>query len=45
MGDSAALRAKANEVEKEEKLRSAMEGFTWPEKTLPTRDEQVQPFV
>jgi len=45
MGDAAALRVKANEVEKEEKMRSAMEGFTWPEKTLPTRDEQVQPFV
>ena len=45
MGDAAALRVKANEVEKEEKMRSAMEGFTWPEKTLPTRDEELQPFV
>jgi hypothetical protein len=45
MSDAAALRAKANEMDKEEKLRIAMDAAPWPEKMLPTRDEQVQPFV
>jgi hypothetical protein len=45
MSDAAALRAKANDMEKEEQVRIAMDAVPWPVKMLPTRDEQVQPFV
>jgi len=45
MSDAAALRAKANDMEKEEQLRIAMDAAPWPVKMLPTRDDQVQPFV
>jgi hypothetical protein len=45
MSDADALRAKANVLEKEEKLRIAMDAAVWPEKTLPTRDEELQPFI
>ena len=45
MSDAAALRAKANDMQKEEQVRIAMDAAPWPVKMLPTRDDQVQPFV
>jgi hypothetical protein len=42
--DVAALRAKADEVERNLKLLVAMDSVEWPEKILPTRDDGIQAF-
>lgn len=42
--DVAALRAKADEVERNFKLSVAMDSVEWPEKLLPTRDDGIQTF-
>ena len=42
--DVAALRAKADEVERNFKLLVAMDSVEWPEKVPPTRDDSIQPF-
>jgi hypothetical protein len=42
--DVAALRAKADEVERNFKLSVAMDSVEWPEKILPTRDDDIQSF-
>jgi hypothetical protein len=42
--DVAALRAKADEVERNFKLMVAMDSVEWPQKVLPTRDDTIQEF-
>jgi hypothetical protein len=42
--DVAALRAKADEVERNFKVLVAMDSVEWPQKLLPTRDDGIQPF-
>jgi hypothetical protein len=42
--DVAALRAKADEVERNFKLSVAMDSVEWPQKVLPTRDDAIQEF-
>ena len=42
--DVAALRAKADEVERNFKLLVAMDSVEWPEKVPPTRDDTIQSF-
>ena len=42
--DVAALRARADEVERNFKVLVAMDSVEWPQKLLPTRDDGIQPF-